>query len=120
VAGRCGTEVAWDRMTSSLEVWNHLQRDRKTVCRGQQQVARAISRVTRPSRVQCVVTSFQFRGAPSGTEVVSPAITVLPLLHTHLSPLHEVCDSPDQAAHYHTVGTKFGVSPLTGPALVSG
>jgi hypothetical protein len=29
-----------------------------------------------------------------------------PLLHTHLSPPHEVCDSSGQAAHYHTVGTK--------------
>jgi len=36
------------------------------------------------------------------------------LLHTHLSPPHEVCDSPDQAAHYHTLGSKFGASSLTG------
>jgi hypothetical protein len=28
--------------------------------------------------------------------------------------LHEVCDSPDQAAHYHTLGPKFGASFLTG------
>jgi hypothetical protein len=28
-------------------------------------------------------------------------IIILPLLHTHLSPPSEVCDSPDHAAHYH-------------------
>jgi hypothetical protein len=41
-----------------------------------------------------------------------PLITILPLLHTHLPPPHEVCDSPDQAAQYHTLGTKLGASPL--------
>jgi hypothetical protein len=35
-----------------------------------------------------------------------------PLLHTHLSPPHEVCDIPDQAAHYHTLGTKLRASSL--------
>jgi hypothetical protein len=39
-------------------------------------------------------------------------IIVLPFLHTHLSPPHEVCDNPDQAAHYHTLGHKEGVSSL--------
>jgi hypothetical protein len=36
-----------------------------------------------------------------------------PLLHTHLSPPYEVCNSPDQAAHYHTLGHKLGASSLT-------
>jgi hypothetical protein len=40
-------------------------------------------------------------------------ITIPPLLYTHLSPPHEVCDSPDQAAHYHTLGAKLGASSLT-------
>jgi hypothetical protein len=31
-------------------------------------------------------------------------IIIPPLLRTHLSPSHEVGDSPDQAAHYHTLG----------------
>jgi hypothetical protein len=35
-----------------------------------------------------------------------------PLLHTHLSPPHEMCDTPDHAAH-HTVGPKLGTSSLT-------
>jgi hypothetical protein len=35
------------------------------------------------------------------------------LLHTHLSPPHEVCDSPEQAAHYHIRGPKLGASSLT-------
>jgi hypothetical protein len=33
-----------------------------------------------------------------------PLILIPPLLHTHLSPPPEVCDSPDQAAHYHILG----------------
>jgi hypothetical protein len=40
-------------------------------------------------------------------------ITHLAVLHNHLSPPHEVCDSPDVAAHYHTVGHMLGVSSLT-------
>jgi hypothetical protein len=39
-------------------------------------------------------------------------IIIPPLLHTHLSPPHEVCDSPDQAAHYHTLSPKLGASSL--------
>jgi hypothetical protein len=36
-----------------------------------------------------------------------------PLVHTHVSPPHEVFDSPDQAAHYHIIGRKLGASSLT-------
>jgi hypothetical protein len=36
-----------------------------------------------------------------------------PLLHIHLSPPHEVCESSDQAAHYHHLGPKLGASFLT-------
>jgi hypothetical protein len=37
--------------------------------------------------------------------LVFPLLTIIPsLLHTHLSPLPEVCDSHDQAAHYHIHG----------------
>jgi hypothetical protein len=35
-----------------------------------------------------------------------------PLLHTHLSPPHEMCDSPDQVAHNHKLGPKLGASSL--------
>jgi hypothetical protein len=35
------------------------------------------------------------------------------LLHTRLSPPHEVCDSPDQAPHYHTLGPELGTLFLT-------
>jgi hypothetical protein len=38
---------------------------------------------------------------------------ILPLLHTHLSPPHEVCESSDHAAHDHTLGPKLGASSLT-------
>jgi hypothetical protein len=43
----------------------------------------------------------------------SLVIILSPLLHTHLSPPHEVCGSPDHAAHYHTVCPKLGSSSLT-------
>jgi hypothetical protein len=43
----------------------------------------------------------------------SPANIIPPLLHIHLSPPHEVCDSSDQEAHYHHLGPKLGASFLT-------
>jgi hypothetical protein len=43
----------------------------------------------------------------------SPANVIPPLLHIHLSPPHEVCDSSYQAAHYHHLGPKLGSSFLT-------
>jgi hypothetical protein len=43
----------------------------------------------------------------------SPASIIPPLLHIHISPPHEVSDSPDQATHYHTLGPKLGTSFLT-------
>jgi hypothetical protein len=44
---------------------------------------------------------------------VFPANIIPPLLHIQLSPPHEVCDSSDQAAHYHHLGPKLGASFLT-------
>jgi hypothetical protein len=43
----------------------------------------------------------------------SPANIIPPLLHIHLSPPHEMCNSSDQAAHYHHLGPKLGDSFLT-------
>jgi hypothetical protein len=43
----------------------------------------------------------------------SPANIIPSLLHIHLSPPHEVCDSSNQAAHYHHLGPKLGASFLT-------
>jgi hypothetical protein len=43
----------------------------------------------------------------------SPANIIPPLLHIHLSPPHEVCDSSCRAAHYHHLGPKLGASFLT-------
>jgi hypothetical protein len=48
-----------------------------------------------------------------------PLVTIPPSLHTRLSPPLEVYGSPDQAPHYHTVGTKLGASSVTGTWLVS-
>jgi hypothetical protein len=42
-----------------------------------------------------------------------PANIIPPLLHIHVSPPHEVCDSSDQAAHYHHLDPKLGASFLT-------
>jgi hypothetical protein len=49
-------------------------------------------------------------GAGSFSQVLpfSPASIIPPFLHIHLSPPHEVCDSSDQAAHYHHLGPKLG------------
>jgi hypothetical protein len=40
-------------------------------------------------------------------------IIITPLLHTHLSLPHEVCDIPDQAADHHTLCPKLGASSMT-------
>jgi hypothetical protein len=55
----------------------------------------------------------------SPSSLVFPLLVIIsPLLHTHLSPPHKVCNSADQAAHYHTLGTKLGASSLTVTWLV--
>jgi hypothetical protein len=42
-----------------------------------------------------------------------PMLIIIPLFHhTHLSLPHEVCNSPDQAAQYRTLGPKLGASSL--------
>jgi hypothetical protein len=43
----------------------------------------------------------------------SPANIIPPLLHIRLSPPHEVCDSSDEAEHYHHLGNMLGASFLT-------
>jgi hypothetical protein len=40
-------------------------------------------------------------------------ITIPPLLHAHLSLIHEVCNRSYQAAHYRALGPKLGASSLT-------
>jgi hypothetical protein len=71
------------------------------------------------TQVQSQVTLSEIRGGRSGTAAISPIasvpllITIPPLVHTYLSPPHEVHDSPDQAAHYHTLGPKLVASSLT-------
>jgi hypothetical protein len=52
-------------------------------------------------------------GRFSPSTSVSPANIIPPLLHSHLSPPHEVCDCSDQAAHYHNLGPQLGASLLT-------
>jgi hypothetical protein len=49
--------------------------------------------------------------APSSS--VFPVTIIPPLLHAHLSPPHEVCDSSDQAAYNRILGPKLGASSLT-------
>jgi hypothetical protein len=56
--------------------------------------------------VQSRVISCEIRGGRSGTFLTELLrfplpISIPPLLHTHLSHPPAVCDSPDQAAHYH-------------------
>jgi hypothetical protein len=47
------------------------------------------------------------------TSSVFPVNIIPPLLHTKLSPPHQVCDNADQAVHYHALGRKLGASSLT-------
>jgi hypothetical protein len=82
-------------------------------------MAQAVSRRTfnAKARIRARVRTCGISGGQSGTGTgfspSSPVNIIPPLLRTHLSPPHEVCDSPDQATHYHTVGTKLGASYLT-------
>jgi hypothetical protein len=57
---------------------------------------------------QVLPSSFRF----------SPANHHPPLLHTGLSPPHAVCDSPDQAVHYHTLDPNLGLRLGTGTWLL--
>jgi hypothetical protein len=40
-------------------------------------------------------------------------ITIPPYLHTHLSLPHEVCNSRNHAAHYHTLDPQLEASSVT-------
>jgi hypothetical protein len=76
-------------------------------------MAQAVSRrpLTAEARVRARVDPCGIRGGQSGTGAgISPANIIPPLLHIHLSPPREVCDSSDQAAHYHHLGPKLGAS----------
>jgi hypothetical protein len=44
--------------------------------------------------------------------IFSMFIFILLLLHTDFSPPHEMYGSPDQAAHYHTLGPQLWVSSM--------
>jgi hypothetical protein len=60
-----------------------------------------------------VVDKVALRKAFLRVLLFSPVSIISPLLIIHLSPPHEVCDSPDQVAHYHNLGPKLGASSLT-------
>jgi hypothetical protein len=49
----------------------------------------------------------------------SPANHHLTIAPQSSSPPHEMCDSPDQAAHYHILGPKLRASSLTRHLVVS-
>lgn len=46
-------------------------------------------------------------------------IVIPPQRHTHLSPPHEVCDSPELEAHYHTPGLHSALHLSRGSWLAS-
>jgi hypothetical protein len=84
-------------------------------------MAQAVSRwpLTAWTRVRAQVSSCGIRGGQSGTGKVfiffrfPPVSIIPPLLRTYVSPSHEMCNSPDLAAHYHTLCPELGASPLT-------
>jgi hypothetical protein len=69
------------------------------------------------------VTSTEIRGGQSGTTAgyypsflfgfLLLTIIIPPFINIYLLLPHEACDSPDQAAHYHTLGPKLRRSTLT-------
>jgi hypothetical protein len=81
-------------------------------------MAQAVSHrpLTAEARVRPCFGPCGICGRQSGTGTgFSPTSSVFrcqyifpPLLHTNLSPPHEVCDSSDHAAHYYTLGTWHG------------
>jgi hypothetical protein len=77
--------------------------------------------LTAETRVCALVNPCGICGGRNGTgtgfslsSLVFPSQCIIsPFFHTHLSQPHEVCDSSDQAAYYHTLGPKLEDSYLT-------
>jgi hypothetical protein len=85
-------------------------------------MAQAVSRwpLTAETWIRASVSSRRICGGQIGTGTdfstsssISTVCIIPPLLYTHLPLPHEVCDSSDQAAHYHALGPKLGASFLT-------
>jgi hypothetical protein len=51
-----------------------------------------------------VTVKWNLNTSSQGLLCLPLVFTILPLLHTHLSPLSEACDTRKQAAHYHILG----------------
>jgi hypothetical protein len=64
--------------------------------------------------VRALASSCGICGRQSGTGTVfSPACLYSTIAPYSSTTAHEVCDSSDQAAHYHTLGLKLGALSLT-------
>jgi hypothetical protein len=75
--------------------------------------------ITAETWVQSWISSSEIPVGRSGTGIdflrvpwFCLLIFIALLLHTHqqVPPPHEVCDNPDQAAHYYTLGPNLGAS----------
>jgi hypothetical protein len=80
-------------------------------------MVQAVSRwpLTAKARVRTRVNPCGICGGQSVTGAgFSPSSPVFPFQYNSpIAPPHEVCDSSDQAAHYHHLGPKLGASFLT-------
>jgi hypothetical protein len=58
------------------------------------------------SQVSCEILSGRIGPGGGSPSVFGFLLLIIipPLLHTHVQPLPDVCDSPEQAAHYQILG----------------
>jgi hypothetical protein len=78
----------------------------------------SLSRAKRESARRILLTtdarvlssSYEIRGGRTGTAVGLIVIIILPILHIHISPFPEVCDSHAQGPHYRFISSRGSIA----------